>query len=537
MAKAWPSVVYDADDLRAARPAPAPVRRSMAARSYAGAKNTRFTGGFGNSTNASADYEISTSLIGLRSRSRQLMRDAPYAKRAHVIIVNNVIGPGVGLQAQVKNSRRELHTRINDGIEAAFACWSRASSCHTGGALHLADLERAAMGQVVDAGEVIIRMHPVKFGDSKVPLALELIEPERIADDLASTQINAVGTIRMGIETDKFGRAIAYWIRDVHPGELRSTPEQSGRITRVPAEEIIHLRIIDRWPQTRGVPWLHAAIRKLNDMEEYTGSELTAARLSANYFATIESPEIDPLPNEEADDGAKEINIEPGVIEQLSPGDELKFHAPNRPNAALDPFMRYMVREFAAAANVSYASVSSDYSQSNYSSSRLALLDDRDLWRTLQQWWARTFRAPLHARFMQAAVLAGQIPAIPLASFMVDPEPYEAVRWKFRGWSWIDPTKEVEAAKSAVRAGFTTVTAVIAESANGRDIEDVIAERKNELEMFEEAEVRVETTVEEPLPVIEPPAPKAKQDDEETQDDEEAGKPARVFPIREVAHA
>lgn len=513
--------------------------RRVSTRMYAGAKPSRFTGGFGTGGDASADYEIRSSLRPLRSRSRQLMRDAPYAKRAHVIIVNNVIGPGVGLQAQVKNSRGELHQRINDGIETAWKRWTKGDSCHTGGELHFADLERMAMGQVVDAGEVFIRLHSRRFGDSKVPLALEIIEGERLADELTAS-VTTANPINMGTERDRFGRPLAYWIRELHPGEVRHSPEQAARVERVPADQIIHLRIIDRWPQARGVPWLHAAIRKLNDMEEYTGSELLAARMSANYFATIESPEADPIPNEEAEDGTKEVNIEAGTIEQLSPGDKLEFHSPNRPNAALDPFMRYMVREFAAAANVSYASVSSDYSQSNYSSSRLALLDDRDLWRTLQQWWARSFRARLHARWLQAAVLAGQIQGLALDQFAVDPERFEAVRWKFRGWSWIDPTKEVEAAKSAVRAGFTTVGAVIAESANGRDIEDVIAERKDELAMFEAAGVKVETTVEEPLPVIEPPAPKTDGEDDPEKDDpedEDADVPARVFPIREVAHA
>ena len=507
-------------------------------RMYAGAKASRFTGGFGAYSNASSDYEISTSLTALRARSRQLVRDMPYAKRARLLVVNNVIGAGVGMQAQVKNSRGEMHARINDGIETQWERWCRADSCHTGGALHFSDFERAAMGQVFEAGEVFIRLHPVRFGESKIPLAVKLIEAERVADDLATIPAGESGNVRMGVEMDRFGRPLAYWIRDIHPGELRQTPEQTGRIVRVPAEQIIHLRLVDRWPQTRGVPWMHAAIRKLNDMEEYTASELLAARLSANYFATIESPEADALPNEETANGQKEINIEPGVIEQLSPGDKLEFHTPNRPNAALDPFMRYMVREFATAVNVSYFSVSADYSQSNYSSSRLALLDDRDLWRTLQQWWARSFRDVLHARWLQAAVFAGQIPAIPLEQFSVNAERFTQTRWKFRGWSWVDPTKEVEALKEAVRAGFTTVSAVIAQTAEGRDIEDVIAERRDELAMFAEAEIDVDTTVV-PAPVASAPTVPAVPADEgdEPPDDGASDSAARVVNIRGVANA
>lgn len=498
-----------------------------ATRSYSGALNSRLTGGFGSSGNRSADAELSMGLTQLRARSRQLMRDAPYAKRARVIVVNNVVGAGVGLQAQVKNSRGELHARVNDGIEEAWCHWSRADSCHTGGALHFADFERAVMAEVFTAGEAFVRLHFRAFGQSKVPLALELIEAERLADDSMAPASNA----RMGVEVDAFGRALAYWIRETHPGDLRVVAGQNTRLIRVPADQMLHLRVIDRWPQTRGEPWLHSVLRKLNDMEEYTGSELTAARMSANYFATIESPELEPLAGEKQDDGTKQLNIEPGTIDQLSPGDKLNFHAPNRPNAALDPFMRYMLREFAAGAGVSYESVSRDYSQSNYSSSRLALLDDRDLWRVLQQWFVRSFREPLHRAWLQQAVLARAIPAIPIEPFALNPDLYSAVRWKLRGWSWVDPTKEVDAYEKAVRCGFTTVSAVIAQTGGGVDIEDVIAERQEELAMFEAAGIEVDTTVTEAAPA--PGAP-AEPDDPNTADqaaNTDPPTPARVVSI------
>ena len=162
--------------------------------------------------------------------------------------------------------------------------------------------------------------------------------------------------------------------------------------------------MVERWPQTRGEPWLHCVLRKLNDMEEYSTAELLAARMSANFFGTIESEgqDANPLAVDTQEDGSQQMNIEPGVIDKLAPGDKFNFHAPNRPNPSLDPFMRYMLREVAAGLGVSYESLSRDYSQSNYSSSRLALLDDRDLWRVLQQWWVRSFREPLHGYTRQS---------------------------------------------------------------------------------------------------------------------------------------
>ena len=53
-----------------------------------------------------------------------------------------------------------------------------------------------------------------------------------------------------------------------------------------------------------------------------------------------------------------------------------------------------------------------------------------------------------------------------------------------RGWSWIDPLKEVNAAKEAVRAGFKTQAQVVAEQ--GGDLEELLAERKDEVEQAEQ---------------------------------------------------
>lgn len=516
----------------------APAGRSrIGLRLYGGARNTKTTGYFGAST-SSADAELNSSLAVLRSRSRQMVRDSGYAKRAKAVLVNNVIGTGVGLQAQVLGTRGELNTRVNDDIERAHREWCRADACHTGGAMHFSDLERALLGEVIEAGEVFVRLHFATFGDSRVPLALELIEAERLADSLVEPGPASAGNeVRMGVEVDRFGRAVAYWIRQRHPGDLRAGAGITDSVERVPAENILHLKLTTRWPQTRGEPWFHTAVRKLDDVNEYSQHEISAARASAAYFATISTPESpNPLQDEVDETGQGAMAIEPLTIQELRPGEELQFHAPNRPNGAFAEFMRAMLREIAAGVGTSYESISRDYSQSNYSSSRLALLDDRDGYKALQQWWVRSFRDPLYRIWLQQAVLARAVPAIPVDAYGADPERYRAVLWKLRGWSWVDPTKEVTAYKEAVKAGFTTITDVIAQTAGGMDIEDVIATRRRELDMLDEAEIEVDTTVPEvPEPAAEaaPTAPDAQPADAE-QADAEDGAPARVLPMRKA---
>ena len=447
-------------------------------RSYAGAQVGRLTSDW-NPLSTSADSEILTALRPLRARSRDLTRNNEYALRAKRLVQNNVIGQGVGMQAQVTNARGKLDDRVNTAIETAWAQWCSKRSCHTAGTLHFHDIERLMIGELFEAGEVLVRIRRQRLGDSPVPLALEVIEAERLIDQWSTARAPNGNAIRMGVEIDGNQRPVAYWLWPTHPGDYQFASFQPSRFERVPADEIIHLYIQDRIPQHRGVPWMHAALKRLHDMGGYAEAEIVAARASAAIMGFLETPEAQP--GDDADGGAQVLDMEPGTVKQLLPGQHFNGFAPTRPNAAMDPFMRLMLRGVASATGVSYESLSRDYSQSNYSSSRLALLDDRDLWRVLQSWFIRNFREPLHALWLDLACLAG---VVPVTDYGIDRARYQAVRFRPRGWSWVDPVKEVSAYIAAVQAGFMTVSDVIAATGGGQDLEDVLKARRAELDLM-----------------------------------------------------
>lgn len=480
-----------------------PGRRAVPAsygeRMYGIARNSRLTAGWGQST-TSEDAELSSSLRTARNRSRELVRESAYAKRAKAIVVNNVIGTGIGMQAQVMTTRDQLAERLNDEIEQVCERHGRPEYFHTGGQLSEFEFERQLVGQVFEAGEVFVREYFRSYGGSRVPYALELIEPERIADELQPDAIST-GTsfVRLGVEMDAQYRPIAYLIRELHPGDLRVVPGQTDRIERVPADQIIHLRIIDRWPQTRGMPWLHAVARRLNDMEGLGEAELVAARGAANIMAFIQTPTGEFGGEELQDNGERHVTLEPGTVPKLAAGETIEPFVPNRPNSAFDAFMRYMIREVASGIGCSYESLSKDYSQSNYSSSRLALLDDRDLWRMLQKWFICQYKYRVHRHRLQQAILSRVIP-VPIEQYAANPEKFEAVRFKPRGWSWIDPKSEVESYREAESAGYMTKTQIIAQTANGMDIEDVLKERKRELQLIEDAGLEFDQDKKQPEP-------------------------------------
>ncbi|MDR3414210.1 MAG: phage portal protein [Formivibrio sp.] len=457
-------------------------------RSYAGAAVNRLTSDW-TALQTSADSEILTSLRLLRSRSRQMVRDNAHARNAVRIVQNNVVGQGIGLQATVANARGALQEKTNSAIETAWLKWTEKTTCHTAGLLALPEMLRLAAGQLVEAGEVLIRKVRKQMGGGQIPLALEVIEADRLMDQWQTAVNPETGNaIRMGVESDTWGRPVAYWLWPTHPGDYQFKTFIPSKFLRIPADEIIHLYIIERWPQTRGVPWFHAVLRRMNDMAGYTEAEIVAARASAAIVGFIKSPEAEPGDEAEGDDAI--TTFEPGTIKSLLPGEEFQGFNPTRPNSALEPFMRYMLREMAAGVGTSYESLSRDYSQSNYSSSRLALLDDRDLWRVLQGWMIRSLLVDVYREWLDAAVLCG---AVPIADYYSNREKYQSCRFKPRGWSWIDPTKEVNAYRLAVRAGFMTVDDVISITGGGVDSEDVFKARRQELDLMGELELVFDT--------------------------------------------
>lgn len=460
-------------------------------RQYSGAQFGRLLNDW-IASSTSQDAESRMAIRTLRNRVREMGRNNDYVVNSLRAIENNIIGQGVGLQAQVKRRRGpgagKLDIDVNQAIEAAWRRWKRADSCHTAGTLSFPDIERMIVRNVAESGEIFIRMIRQPFGRSPVPMALEIIEADLLDENFNGESIEG-NQIRMGVEVDKWFRPVAYHFFTQHPGDIQfgSVGNVAQRRIRVPANEVIHLFRTIRPGQTRGIPWFASALTRLRHMSGYEEATVIAARASACQMGFIETPDPE-FEGEGVMGGERVSQFEPGRITTLAPGEKFTAFNPTQPSGLLDPFMRYMLRGVASGVGVSYETLSKDYSQSNYSSSRLALLDDRDTWRQLQQWVIGTFHQRVFEEWLRLAVLAN---VLNLPGYEIKPEDYEEVRWLPRGWQWIDPSKEIQAYKTAVRSGFMTITDVV--SQNGGDFEEMAHARQREVELCEELELVLDT--------------------------------------------
>lgn len=502
---AWPFGRSTINKITTAFGAPAPAKRA-----YAGSTFGRLVADWV-ATSTSVDAEVKSSLRALRNRSRQLGRDNDYVRGFLKSCETNIIGEGIPFQSQIKMQRgNKMNAALNDAIETAWFRWARKDSCHTAGQLAFNDIERLLIRSVAESGEVFVRLVRQPFGRSKIPFSLEILEADLLDEDHSGRAVNG-NEVRMGVEVDSWGRPVAYHFHQKHPGDYHFQVKQvSGRTTvRIPAEEIIALQLFERPGQTRAVPWLASSIIRLHHIGGYEEAEVIAARASASLMGFIETPEGELL----GDDvyGVDRVTeFEPGVFKKLAPGERVQVPDLHRTGGEFDPFLRAMLRGVAAGAGTSYATISRDYSQSNFSSSRMDLLNERDNWRVLQRWMIRNFHEPVFAAWLDMAVLSG---VLKLPGYELDPERYQMVKFMPRGWAWIDPQREVSAAKDAILGGLSTLTSEAAQ--RGEDIEELFIQRARELELAKTHGLTLDTDAANTKQPIGPGRPQVPVEDEE----------------------
>jgi lambda family phage portal protein len=424
--------------------------------------------------NNTADVDIQKDLRTLRARSRELMRNDDYAKRFKRMIKTNVVGQkGIRLQNKAKKLNGELLKNVNDLIELEFNKWSKKGTCDVTGKYSFRELQKIAISTVAEDGEVIIRK--VKNFPNRYGFALQILEADHLDENFNDPSRN----IFMSIEYDGWGKPTYYHLLKSHPGKFYNTDNTRERIK---AEDIIHLFIPLRISATRGVPWMHTAMSRMKMVNGYEEAELTASRIAAakGGFYVTKDKDSESIVSDDyyEDEGVLIDEVQAGQIELLPRGVEFEAYDPQHPNSSFKEFMKVVLRGIASGLDVSYNVLANDLEGVNYSSLRSGILEEREVWKELQQWLAENMLDSIFTDWLEMATLKQ---TISIEHRNIDK--YNAPSWLFRGFSWVDPLKDTQANIMANKEGLKTHTQIANEM--GIDLEEMYQQLAKEQDLRE----------------------------------------------------
>lgn len=411
--------------------AKADLAAQMLARRFEGAAGGRRNDGW-RSAGTDANAENGPALALLRNRARDMRRNNPYAERAITGIADNVIGAGIVPRPKAKSGR------ANKKLGVTWERWGETTACDADGIENFYGLQHKIMETVAEAGECLIRRRRRFSSDGlPVPMQLQVIEPDFLDD--SKTQRIGTNQIIQGIEFDALGRRVGYWLFDEHPGA--NTGMVSIQSRRVPADDVIHVFLPRRPGQARGYTWLAPVMQRLRQFDEMEDAVMEQAKIAACFAAFITPGDMG--------SGAKAPplvdRVEPGIIQQLAIGEDVKFATPPSFNG-YSTYAWQAMHAVSVGLGVPYELLTGDLKAVNFSSGRMGWLNFA---RRVDVWQWRMVIPQLCER-----VWAWFVEAQALTDGGVMEE--AGAEWVPPRRDMVDPSKEVSVIKDRMRLGLLT---------------------------------------------------------------------------------
>lgn len=445
----------------------------MSKRNYAAAKNIARYGDFGKA-GGSADAELLPSLTELRNRCRNLARNSGTMKRYLQLLRDNVMGEN-GLRVQ-----------SDPRVEEAWLRWCKSPTVD--GVMHLIDFQHQAVQSWGRDGEYFVEfVYSSRFPDG---VALNPLESDMCDHTLNDVAKGSGNRIRMGVEIDAFNRPVAYHFLTEHPGDISWwSPKTQRRYRRVPAEKVLHIYKRLRPGQTRGEPPAASIVNDIKMLDGYREAEVMNRRIASATmgFFSRELPKADGITaladrTEKDEDGEDEfiMDLEPGTMKQLPDGMRFDKFDPGGSQTDYAQFESQVKKNISLGLGISTMSLGMETAGISYSNGRTIVQEDRDFYKAEQGFWGRMLMARVFAVWATMHTLSRGSTIAPTKLQRIIDE----VKVRGRGWTWVDPLKEVKANAEALMSNQTSLTQIAADQ--GMDVEDLLAEIERDNALLEQ---------------------------------------------------
>ena len=489
----------------------------------------------------SADSDLLPQQGTIRSRARDLARNHGVAEGAIQTLTDNIVSSGLRLKSRpdVRGLRwtEDQAEEWSNLVESRFSAYWDSQWVDAGRSLNGHGLTKLAYGGSFVNGEGLGLALWLDRPGAPAATCIQIIEADRLQNPNGQPdRIN----LRGGIEIDAYGAPIAYWIRKTHPGERFSVgdglfPSDSERVpVRTPwgRLRVLHLHDKERAGQTRGKPQLASVMRQFKVLGDYTNAELKAAVVNAmvaivtkssmgqEQLVELLSSNPDALKNYQdglAQRNRASVDFNAGMILPLALGEDFASFTPARPVDSFEPFTLALFRHIAAGLNIPYELLLKDFSKSNYSSARAALLEAWRFFRGRRKWLIANWCQPIFELWLEEEVMEGRIEAPDFYDLRVF---YCRSKWIGDGRGWVDPLKEVQAAEKRLQTCLTTLEDECAEQ--GQDWEEVLQQRAREAKRAKDLGITLPWMNPTAAPGAVPPAPGPTEDPQDPEDKADA---------------
>lgn len=407
-------------------------------------------------------------LTELRDKARDASRRDALADNGLEVMVTNIVGTGIKPQWNTPNSV------FNQRIGQLWLDWTDESDAD--GRFDFYGQQSVAVRSMFEGGDCFARMRVRRPEDGLlVPFQVQLLEgdfcPVNKNEPRAQDKPNY---IQNGVEFDLIGRRRGYHLYQEHPGDYSTNPDT----VFVAASEIAHLALSGkRIGQIRGEPALARALVKLRDLDIYDEAQLVRQQVAALHAGFI-TPQAEGMFSGEGDqaaaidaNGTALVTLEPGLMQVLGPGEDVKFSTPPSPGDSYAVYVAHQERRVATAIGVLYEQLTGDYSAVNDRQWRAAINEfRRRIERIQHQTVVFQLCRPIMWRFVEIALMNRNIILPADVSFRQAVTP----KWLPQAWPYINPEQDVNTKIKEMRSGLRSRAHQV--STDGYDVEAVDAE-------------------------------------------------------------
>lgn len=430
----------------------------------------KYYGGFGATQIYEVDYWT------LRARSAQLYRENLYCRGLIRRLVTNIINTGISVESTPNEAILGLPEdslqEWSENVETLFEIWANNPLlCDFRGKSTFWQLQRASKSESLVEGDMLVT----------VPISATTGLPQihLINGSLVQTPLRDIPegkTIEHGVELDKDGRHVAYWV-DQDDGTSKRIPAWGPKSKRRVAWLIYGCD--KRYDDVRGEPLLSLVLQQTKELDRNRDAVLRKATIN-NILAMVVEKEL-PTPgsrpvtgmgiqrtevtaNDTTNSNRKFSVSEsvPGVyVDELAPGEKIKVHSNQANDINFGAFEESILNAIAWAHEIPPSILklmfSSNYSASQGESNELKLYLNKDRSNDADQFYKLVYQ-----EYFISSVLLKKIEARGFLEAWRDPTKYDIFgAWIASDWSGaikptVDPVKQVNGYILMVEHGWIT---------------------------------------------------------------------------------